>query len=236
MGLPIDAENQTALENLNAREQAVQTTKRTGVLPAMKLKQKENVLPFVQAMYDGGARVVEITMTTPGVLESFEAIAAEFGTNIWIAAGTVLDATTARLAILSGARVIVSPAVIPEVIATARRYGVACYSGAFTATEVLTAMQLGADMVKIFPAALGGPKYMTNLKMVYPEVNLIPSGGISLENAGEFIRCGACAISGARNFFDREQVAAQGLKWVTNRVREYREIVAEAKANGLALP
>jgi 2-dehydro-3-deoxyphosphogluconate aldolase/(4S)-4-hydroxy-2-oxoglutarate aldolase len=97
-------------------------------------------------------------------------------------------------------------------------------------------MQAGADMVKIFPAQLGGPKYMTNLKMVFPEVNLIPSGGISLETAGDFIRCGACAVSGARNFFDREMVRQQGLDWITEQARKYIQIVAEAKANPLPVP
>jgi 2-dehydro-3-deoxyphosphogluconate aldolase/(4S)-4-hydroxy-2-oxoglutarate aldolase len=224
------------MKDMNLREEVIHLTKSTGVLPAMKLKQKENVLPYVQAMYDGGARVVEITMTTPGVLESFEAISAKFGRKVFLAAGTVLDAATARQAILAGASVIVSPALIPEVIATANRYQVACYAGAFTATECLTAMQTGADMVKIFPAALGGPKYMTNLRMVFPEINLIPSGGISLENAGEFIRCGACAISGARNFFDREMVQQHGVGWITERVAQYIKIVAEAKASARPLP
>lgn len=221
---------------MSIREQAIALTLATGVLPAIKLKQKENVIPFVQALYDGGARVVEITMTTPGVLESFEAIRDTFGDKVLIAAGTTLDAATARLAILAGAQILVSPAVVPEVIGTARRYGVACYAGAFTATECLTAMQLGADMLKIFPAALGGPKYMTNLKMVFPEADLIPSGGISLENAGEFIRCGACAISGARNFFDRKMVEQQGVGWVTERVMRYIDIVKTAKANRGVLP
>jgi len=223
-------------EELNRRERAIHWTKTTGVLPAIKLKSDEDLIPFVRAMHAGGARVVEITMTTPGALRHFEAIAAEFQGEVLAAAGTVLDATTARLAILAGASVIVSPAVKPEVITTARRYGAACYSGAFTATECLAAMEAGADMVKIFPAALGGPKYMTNLKMVYPEVNLIPSGGISLENAAEFIRCGACAVSGARNFFDRELVNQQGLEWITEQVRKYIEIVAQAKAEGAELP
>lgn len=221
---------------MSIRDQAISLTKTTGILPAMKLKQAEDVVPYVQAMYDGGARVVEITMTTPGVLEMFNAIRSTFGDKMMIAAGTTLDATTARLAILAGAQILVSPAVVPEVIATARRYGAASYSGAFTATEVLSAMQLGADMIKIFPAALGGPKYMTNLKMVYPEVDLIPSGGISLDNAAEFIQCGACAISGARNFFDREQVRQHGVRWVTERVVEYMKIVADAKANPMELP
>jgi 2-dehydro-3-deoxyphosphogluconate aldolase/(4S)-4-hydroxy-2-oxoglutarate aldolase len=91
-------------------------------------------------------------------------------------------------------------------------------------------------MVKIFPAALGGPKYMTNLRMVFPEVNLIPSGGISLETAAEFILCGACAISGARNFFDREMVAQHGLGWITEQTAKYIKIVADAKANPREMP
>ena len=91
-------------------------------------------------------------------------------------------------------------------------------------------------MVKIFPAALGGPKYMTNLKMVFPEINLIPSGGISLENAGEFIKCGACAVSGARNFFDYNMVKQHGPGWVTQEVAKYVEIVAQAKRTAPPLP
>lgn len=226
----------TTLDQMSPRERAVYLTKSTGVLPAMKLKQKEDVVPWVRAMYDGGARVVEITMTSPGVLEHFEAIRAEFGDRLFIAAGTCLDGAAARDAILAGARVIVSPAVVPEVIATAHRYGAACFSGAFTATEVLTAMQLGAHMVKIFPAALGGPKYMTNLKMVFPEVSLVPSGGISPENAGEFIKCGASAVSGARNFFDREAVEREGTGWITRQVQLYMEIVARAREEAPPVP
>ena len=151
----------------------------------------------------------------------FRALAKEFGDELSLAAGTVLDAAAAREAIAAGARVIVSPAVVPEVIATAHRYGAACYAGAFTATECLTAMQAGADMVKIFPAAVAGPAYMTNLRMVYPEINLIPSGGVSLDNAADFIRSGASAVSGARNFFNREAVAREGLAWITDQVATY---------------
>lgn len=221
---------------MSLRERAVHWTKTTGVLPAIKIKANDDILPYVEAMREGGARLVEITMTTPGALEHFSAIAREFNGEMFAAAGTVLDAATARAAILAGASVIVSPSVDPEVIATANRYGVACYSGAFTATEVLLAMRSGADMVKIFPAALGGPKYMTNLKMVFPEVNLIPSGGVSPDNAAEFIRCGACAISGARNFFDYEAVREHGAGWVTRQVALYIDIVAEARANAPPLP
>ena len=221
---------------MSARERAVYFTRSTGVLPAIKLKQDEDITPYVRAMYEGGARVVEVTMTTPGVLEMFRALTRAFGEEISLAAGTVLDAATAREAIAAGARVIVSPAVVPEVITTAHRYGAACYAGAFTATECLTATQAGADMIKIFPAAVAGPAYMTNLRMVYPEINLIPSGGVSLENAADFIRSGACAVSGARNFFNREVVVREGLAWITQQVVTYIEIVAQARATAGPLP
>ncbi len=222
---------------MNLREKAVYWTKATGVLPAMKLKHEaESIVPYVGAMLEAGIHVVEVTMTTPGVLRHFEAIRKEFGDQVIPAAGTTLDAAAARDAFLAGAGVIVSPMMKPEVIATAHRYGAACFIGAFTATEVLGALEAGAEMVKIFPAALGGPKYMTNLKMVFPEVNLIPSGGISLETAGEFIRCGACAISGARNFFDYEMVQKHGLGWITQQVKQYMQLVAEARLNAAPLP
>jgi 2-dehydro-3-deoxyphosphogluconate aldolase/(4S)-4-hydroxy-2-oxoglutarate aldolase len=219
------------LANMSARERAIHRTRTTGVLPAIKLKQDEDIVPYVRAMVN-----VEVTMTTPGALEMFRALAKEFGDEISTAAGTVLDAAAAREAIAAGARVIVSPAVVPEVIATAHRYGAACYAGAFTATECLTAVQAGADMVKIFPAAVAGPAYMTNLRMVYPEINLIPSGGISLDNAADFIRSGASAISGARNFFNREAVAREGLAWITDQVATYIDLVAQAKATAEPLP
>lgn len=227
---------ETTISRMNTREEVVYLTKTTGVLPAMKLKQKEDILPYVQAMYDGGARIVEVTMTTPGALEMFEAVSMTFGSKVYIAAGTCLDAASAVLAIRAGARCIVSPAVIPDMIAVAKRYQVAVYSGAFTATEVLQAMQAGADMVKVFPATLGGPSYMTNLRMVYPEVNLIPSGGVSLQNAGEFIRCGAVAISGARNFYNAEMVQEHGVGWITEQTAKYISLVADAKANIQPLP
>jgi 2-dehydro-3-deoxyphosphogluconate aldolase/(4S)-4-hydroxy-2-oxoglutarate aldolase len=221
---------------MNTRERAVHLVKSAGVLPAIKIKNETDLLPYIRAMHAGGASVVEITMKTPSALEHFKTIKAEFGDEILIAAGTVLDATTARMAILAGVSVIVSPVVRPEVIATASRYGAACFSGAFTPSECLAATEAGADMVKIFPASLGGPKYLTNLKMVFPQIDLIPSGGVSLENAGDFIRCGASAVSGARNFFDQEMVRKEGLEWITHQIETYIRIVAQARSDLPPLP
>lgn len=223
-------------KEMNPRERVVYLTKRTGVLPCIKSHQQDDFLAYAQAMYDGGARLVEITMTTPGALEAIRTISQTFGERLYVAAGTVLDAATAREVILAGGRLIVSPVILPEVIAMAHRYGAACYPGAFTATECLMAMQAGADMVKVFPAQLGGPKYMTNLRMVFPDVNLIPSGGINEENAAEYIRCGACAVSGARTFMNREMIAREGLGWITAQVSRFIEIVQHAKADLPPLP
>lgn len=218
------------------KEIVVEKTKETGILPCIKLHQKDDFLAYAQAMYDGGARVIEVTMTTPGVLEAIDAIATEFKGRLWVAAGTVLDVTSAREVILHGGSLIVNPCVIPEVMELANRYQIPVYSGAFTATECLQAMQAGASMVKIFPAQLGGPKYMTNLKMVFPQLNLIPSGGINLENAAEFIRCGACAVSGARTFMNREEIAAEGIGWIKKQVAKYVELIKEAKKDLPELP
>jgi len=218
------------------REIVIEQTKATGILPCIKLKAKADYLAYAQAMHDGGARVIEITMTTPGALGAIEAIASEFKGRLWVAAGTVLDATTAREVILHGGSVIVSPSVDTAVIDLANRYQIPVFSGAFTATECMTAMRAGAAMVKVFPAQLGGPGYMTNLRMVYPELNLIPSGGVSLENAAAFIRCGACAVSGARTFMNHDEIAAEGLGWITKQVARFIEVIREAKRNLPELP
>ncbi len=175
-------------------------------------------------------------MTTPGGLEAIEAISSHFGDELLVAAGTVLDPVSAPEVTLLGGSVIAHPCVIPDVIDMAGRYNVPIYSGAFSATEVFNAMKAGAAMVKIFPGALGGPKYMTNLKMVFPEVNLIPSGGITEQNCAEFIRCGACAVSGARTFMNFDYIEKEGIGWITKQVRTFVDIIAEAKKDELYIP
>jgi 2-dehydro-3-deoxyphosphogluconate aldolase/(4S)-4-hydroxy-2-oxoglutarate aldolase len=223
-------------EERSLKQIVVEHTKATGILPCIKLHEKDDFIAYAQAMYDGGARVVEVTMTTPGALGAIESISAEFKGKLWVAAGTVLDVISAREVILHGGSIIVNPCVLPDVMALANRYNVPVYSGAFTATECLTAMQAGATMVKVFPAQLGGPRYMTNLKMVYPGLDLIPSGGINLENAAEFIKCGACAVSGARTFMNMEMIEKEGLGWITKQVARYIEIIREVKKDLPELP
>ncbi|MCL2813649.1 MAG: bifunctional 4-hydroxy-2-oxoglutarate aldolase/2-dehydro-3-deoxy-phosphogluconate aldolase [Oscillospiraceae bacterium] len=221
------------------KEKAIEAIKTTGVLPCVKLHEKGDFVGYAKAMYDGGARAVEITMTTPGVLEAIAAISGYFKDHddkLYVAAGTVLDAPSAREVILHGGSVLVNPCVIPEVIDMGLRYGVPVLSGAFTATECFNAMRAGASMVKIFPGALGGPEYMTNLKMVFPSLDLIPSGGITPENAGDFIKCGACAVSGARTFMDMEKIEQYGIEWVTKQVKKFIDIIKEAKKHINVIP
>lgn len=222
--------------DVSLKEYVIEQTKSTGILPCIKLHKKDDYIAYAQAMYDGGARVLEVTMTTPGVLEAIEAISSHFGDKLLVAAGTVLDPTSAREVIMHGGSIIVNPCVIEDVIDVANRYNVPVFSGAFSATEVFTAMRKGATMVKIFPGALGGPKYMTNLKMVFPDVNLIPSGGITPDNAADFIKCGACAVSGARTFMDFEKIEKEGLISVTNQVKKFIDIIAEAKKDLPIIP
>ena len=222
--------------DMNLREYAVAQTKACGVVPCIKLHQKDDWLAYAKAMYEGGARVVEVTMTTPGALEAIEAISSEYGEKLLVAAGTVLDPVSAREVILHGGSVIVNPCVVHDVMDVAARYGVPVYSGCFTATEVFDAMRAGAAMCKIFPGALGGPKYMTNLKMVFPEVNLIPSGGVTEANCAEFIRCGACAVSGARTFMNMDRIREEGVGWITKQVSTFVKLVAEAKKQPLIIP
>ena len=223
-------------DNMTRKEFVIAQTKACGILPCIKLHEKSDFISYAQAMYDGGARILEVTMTTPGVLEAIEAISSHFGDKLLVAAGTVLDAASAREVLLHGGSCIVNPCVIPDVINVANRYNAPVYSGAFSATEVFQAMQAGASMVKIFPGALGGAKYMTNLRMVFPEVNLIPSGGINLDNAADFIRCGACAVSGARVFMDEAHIREEGLQWITQQVRRFVPVIADAKKEGFIVP
>ncbi len=222
--------------DISLKEYAIQQTKGPGVVPCIKLHEKGDWIRYAQAMYDGGARVIEVTMTTPGVLEAIEAISQHFGDKLLVAAGTVLDPVSAREVILHGGSVIVNPCVVPDVIDLAGRYNVPVYSGCFTATEVFEAMKAGSTMCKIFPGALGGAKYMTNLKMVFPDVNLIPSGGITEQNCAEFIKCGACAVSGARTFMNMDMIEKEGIEWVTTQVNKFVNIIAEAKKDLPIIP
>src|SRR5262249_60418335 len=166
----------------------------TGLIPVIRAESSESALRAIGAIREGGLSVIEITMTVPGAIRVIEDVARRFGSDAIVGAGTVLDSETARACILAGALFIVSPALDLDTIACCRRYSIPVMPGAMTPSEVVTAWKAGADLVKIFPAhALGGPSYLKALKAPLPQVELIPTGDVSLTNASHFITAGAAA-------------------------------------------
>ncbi|MDF2925946.1 MAG: 2-dehydro-3-deoxyphosphogluconate aldolase [Paenibacillaceae bacterium] len=153
----------------------------------------DDVLPAVSALYEGGIRVLELTVTTPGVLTLIEQVRSAMPEDLVVGAGTVLDPETARAAIMAGAQFILSPTIRPETIAITKRYGIVSIPGAMTPSEILTAYELGADIVKVFPAGSLGPKYIKDVNAPLPQIPLMPTGGVGLDNIGAYVRAGAVA-------------------------------------------
>jgi len=169
-------------------------------------------------------------MTVPGAMPLIETLARRFGDEALIGAGTVLDPETARAAILAGARFVVSPALNLDTIACCRRHGIAVVPGALTPTEVIAAWQAGADLVKVFPAGnLGGPSYIKALKAPLPQVELVPTGGVSLRTAGDFIRAGAAALGVGGDLVDLKALREGRAAEITERARQYLQAVRDAR-------
>lgn len=202
-----------------------------GVVPVVRASSAEEALQIVEAIRAGGVPVLEITMTVPRAVKVIEQVADRFGEEVVVGAGTVLDAETARACILAGAAFVVSPALNLSTIEMCRRYGVAVIPGALTPTEVVTAWQAGADVVKIFPCgALGGAKYLKSLKAPLPQIEMIPTGGVSLGTAAEFIEAGALALGVGADIVDTKAIREGQPEKVTEAARAYVAVVREARA------
>ena len=171
-------------------------------------------------------------MTVPNALEVLRKVAEKFSNDILLGAGTVLDGETARAAILAGAQFIVGPCLNIELIKVCKRYSKIVIPGAMTPTEILYAWEVGADIVKVFPAGnLGGPSYIKAIKAPLPHILLNPTGGVNLNNAGEFIRAGASIISVGSALVDKKAVAEKNFKELTNRAAKFLEEVKKARAS-----
>ena len=198
-----------------------------GLVPVLRAESVEQALVLAGAIADGGVTVLEITMTVPGAIQVMRKLA-EQRPDILIGAGTVLDAETARMCILEGAQFVVSPALNFHTIEMCHRYSIAVLPGALTPTEVVNAWQAGADVVKVFPAsALGGAKYLTALKGPLPQVKLIPTGGVSLATARDFLEAGAFALGVGSDLVDAKAVAAGKPEVVTESAKKYLAIVRD---------
>lgn len=202
-----------------------------GIVPVVRTKSAESAIRAIEAIYQGGIRSAEITMTVPGAIHALEKVADQFGDKIVLGAGTVLDPETARACMLAGAEFFVTPSLNVKTIEMARRYSKAIMPGALTPTEVLTAWDAGADMVKVFPCGnVGGAKYIKALKGPFPQIEMIPTGGVNLETAGEFLKAGACAVAVGGELVDAKLIKEGRYDEIEKRARQYLEAIAKARA------
>lgn len=199
-----------------------------GVVAVLRADSSAELLNVASALREGGVVAIEVTMTTPGALKVIEEAAVRMKDSI-IGVGTVLDPETARAAILAGAEYIVSPTLHLGVVEMARRYSKIVMPGAFTPTEILAAWQAGADVVKVFPASVGGPAYFKDVKGPLPQVRLMPTGGVDLTTAGAFIKAGACAVGAGSAMVDRKAVSAGRFDLITETARKFVEEVRKAR-------
>lgn len=200
------------------------------VVAVVRLDDLSKAVELTRALAAGGVTSVEFTFTNPKAAEVITAVRDEVGDQAFIGAGTVLDAETARIAILAGAEYIVTPSFRPETIQMCRRYSIPSVIGAFTPTEILTAWETGADFIKIHPAGLGGPKYFKDVLAPFPHIKLIPSGGVTLDNAPDFIKAGAVAVALGSALVDPKEVEAGDWSAITARAQSLYDSVAAAKA------
>jgi 2-dehydro-3-deoxyphosphogluconate aldolase/(4S)-4-hydroxy-2-oxoglutarate aldolase len=188
-------------------------------------KSDDLVLKAVRAALDGGVNVIEITFTVPNALEIIRRLAAEIGDDVILGAGTVLTPEAAINAVEAGARFIVSPSTHPAVIAAAKAAGVAVCPGALTPTEVITAWQAGADLIKIFPANVMGPKYLKDLHGPFPDIPFMPTGGVNLETAHEYLANGAVALGVGGDLINARLMEDGNFEEITGRARRFRRVV-----------
>lgn len=204
---------------------------RCGVVAVLRAPSGEVLTDVAEALLAGGVEGIEVTFTVPRAPQVLEQVAGRLGDKIVLGAGTVLDTETARTAILAGARFIVSPTVNLDVIRLCRRYSRLILPGALTPTEILTAWEAGADIVKVFPSELTGPGYLKAIHGPLSQVRLMPTGGVSLKTAAEFLKAGACALGIGGSLVDPQAIANRDFAKITDLARQYVEIVRQTRGS-----
>jgi 2-dehydro-3-deoxyphosphogluconate aldolase/(4S)-4-hydroxy-2-oxoglutarate aldolase len=189
----------------------------------------DRLVGVAKALLEGGSPVLEITMTVPGALDVIAQVRKALGDQVVLGAGTILDPETARAAILAGAEFIVAPTLNLDVIRMCQRYGKLVCPGAFTPTEILTAWENGADVVKVFPADVGGPTYLQSIHGPLPQIRLMPTGGVNLSTAADFLRAGACCLGLGSALVDKKAIADGDYERIRSLAAQYVEIVQSAK-------
>ena len=202
----------------------------TGIVAVVRSQDSEQLVEVVRALADGGVTVVEITMSVPGALDVIKAASSALGSRVLLGAGTILDPETCRMAILAGAEYIVAPTLNLEVIRLCQRYDKLVMPGAFTPTEILTAWEAGADIVKVFPADAVGPGFFRAVRAPLPQVKLMPTGGVDLNTAADFLKAGACCLGVGAQLVEPKAVAERNFDRIRELARQYTAIVEQARA------
>jgi 2-dehydro-3-deoxyphosphogluconate aldolase / (4S)-4-hydroxy-2-oxoglutarate aldolase len=214
-----------------ATKQAVLAALReSGVVAVIRTENPGDLVAVARALARGGVRFIEITLTVPGALEIIrDAVAQLADERVFIGAGTVLDATTARAAILAGASFVVSPGFDADTVKLCNTYGVVVMPGAYTPHEILSAWKGGADVVKVFPADLGGPDYIKTVKEPLPQIELLPTKGVDTKTAGAFLKAGAIAVGAGSALVSKALIAAKDYARITENAEQFSKIVREAR-------
>lgn len=211
------------------RDETLSLIKEFGVVAIIRMSDSRKAIEIAKALRKGGIRCIEIPMTVPNALELIKNTTYDKNFDFVIGAGTVLDVETARAAILAGAEYIVGPNTNFDVIEVCKRYTKVVIPGAFTPTEILNAWEGGADIVKVFSARSVGPKYFSDLKGPFPQIDLMPTGGVRVDNAGDFIRAGACAVTIGRDLLDKKAIAEGNFDVLTERAKKLINNIMEIK-------
>jgi len=200
-----------------------------GLVPVVRAPSPEGLVQIARALAAGGVPVCEVTMTVPGAIDGIRHLAGEVGGEVLVGVGSVTEPAQAEEAIDAGARFVVGPVLVPEVVEVARDRDTVVVPGAYTPTEVYQAHALGADIVKVFPANVGGPAYLKALLAPMPFLKLLPTGGVTLETAADFLRAGAVALAAGSALVKKSAVAAGDWATITDLARRFRKEVEKAR-------
>ena len=200
-----------------------------GVIAIMRAKNSDQLIAAAEAILSGGVTSIEVTMTTPGALDVVKQATNQFSSEVLFGVGSVLDAETARAAILAGAVFVVCPTLNLETIKMCNRYSVPVLPGAYTPTEILTAWEAGASLVKVFPANFGGPGYIKAVRAPLPHVKLVPVGGVNLENTAEFIRAGSSAVAIGSELVNQKLLDSGDFAEITRRASVFKAEVEKGR-------
>jgi 2-dehydro-3-deoxyphosphogluconate aldolase/(4S)-4-hydroxy-2-oxoglutarate aldolase len=211
------------------KESQLQQVLDCGIVAVVRSHDSAQLVEVVRALADGGVRVAEITMTVPDALEVLRQVRRALGDRVLLGAGTVLDAETARAVLLAGAEYIVSPTVNVDVIRLCQRYDKLVMPGAFTPTEIMTAWEAGADIVKVFPADVLGPAFFKAVRGPLPQVRLMPTGGVDLTTAAAFLKAGACCLGVGGQLVEAKAIAERDFDRIRELARQYVSVVKQCR-------